>query len=70
VSATPAHLGQPDHIIGRDGKSYPRRRELRKLRPDAEPFRRRARGVSPRTLAADYGPDHSTLARFMERLER
>lgn len=69
MSAIPTDFRQPDGSIGRAGNSCSWRRELRKLRPDAELFCRRARGEFLRALA-DYGMRHSTLPRFMERLER
>jgi hypothetical protein len=46
-----------------------RRRQLRKLVPDAELIRRRAAGESLRSLAADYGVAHTTLLDFFERPE-
>jgi hypothetical protein len=46
-----------------------RRRQLRKLVPDAELIRRRAAGESLRSLASDYGVAHTTLLDFFERPE-
>ena len=38
LSATPTGFHHADRSVGRDGKGYPRRLDLRKLRPDAELF--------------------------------
>lgn len=65
MSATVADFSKSDRSIGKHGKSY----SLRKLRFDPELFRRRERGESLCALATDYGVHHSTLARFIERLE-
>jgi hypothetical protein len=44
-----------------------RYRRLRRLRPDAELYRRRAAGESLRALAPDYGVAHTTLGRYFAR---
>lgn len=46
-----------------------RYRRLRRLVPDAELVRRRARGETLRELAADYGVAHTTLGRYFQRPE-
>ena len=46
-----------------------RRRQLRKLVPDADLIRRRAAGESLRPLASDYGVAHTTLLDYFERPE-
>jgi len=42
-------------------------RRLRRLRPDGELFRRRAAGETLRSIAPDYGVEHSTLSRYFRR---
>jgi len=42
-------------------------RRLRRLRPDRELFRRRAAGEALRSIAPDYGVEHSTLSRYLRR---
>ena len=44
-----------------------RYRRLRRLRPDAELYRRRAAGESLRALAPDYRVAHTTLSRHFAR---
>jgi len=42
---------------------------LRRLVPDGELLRRRAAGECLRSLAADYGVEHTTLGRYFARPE-